>query len=81
MFCNREPRFYAAILYNHRVIPSLSDDKNIRNEWSTGRQKDGFGRAELYLGGAARPSINYANYSKTGMYISLQAQRPASRYV
>ncbi len=80
MFCNREPRFYAAILYNHRVIPSLSDDKNIRNEWSTGRQKDGFGRAELYLGGAARPSINYANYSKTGMLVFKRNDPQADMY-
>ena len=80
MFCNREPRFYAAILYNHRVIPSLSDDKNIRNEWSTGRQKDGFGRAELYLGGAARPSSNYANYSKTGMLVFKRNDPQADMY-
>ena len=80
MFCNREPRFYAAILYNKRVIPNIPDARNMRDEWSTGRQKNGFGRAELYLGGAARPSSNYANYSRTGMLIFKRNDPQADMY-
>lgn len=80
MFCNREPRFYAAILYNHRVVPGLPDDKEIRNKCSTGRQQDGFGRAELYLGGASRPSVNAANYSKTGILVFKRNDPQADMY-
>src|SRR5690606_27065361 len=59
MYANREPRFYAAILYNKRIIPQLPDDKEKRDYYNSPGQKDGFGRAELYYGGVSRQSGSY----------------------
>lgn len=66
MYANREPRFYAAIMYNKRVIPQLPDDKEKRDYYNSPGQKDGFGRAELYYGGVSRQSGSYTFFSRTG---------------
>lgn len=66
MYANREPRFYAAILYNKRIPPAFSDDRVKRDTQSSVGQKDGYGRAELYYGGVSRQSGSYTFYSKTG---------------
>ena len=47
MYANREPRFYASIIYNKRIIPSLPDDIEKRNYYNTAGQQDGYARAEL----------------------------------
>lgn len=66
MYANREPRFYASIMYNKRVIPQIPDDIDKRNYYNSPSQKDGFGRAELYFGGASRQSGAYTFFSRTG---------------
>ena len=77
MYANREPRFYAAILYNGRIIPQLPDDIDKRNYFSSSinGQKDGFGRAELYYGGQSRESGSYTFFSRTG-YLALKRCDP-----
>ncbi len=77
MYANREPRFYAAILYNKRIIPQLPADVAKRDYYSTAGQKDGYGRAELYLGGVSRSSGSYTFYSRTG-YLALKNVDPQS---
>ena len=75
MYANREPRFYASILYNKRVIPQISDDVAKRNYYSTNttaaKQQDGYGRVELYYGGVSRSSGSYTYYPRTG-YLALK---------
>lgn len=71
MYANREPRFYANILYNKRVIPYLPDDKDKRDFYSQASQKDGYGRVELYYGGTSRGSGATTFYSKTG-YLAMK---------
>lgn len=68
MFCNREPRFYASILYNKRISPCLPEDKDKRDYYSSEGQRNGYARAELYYGGVSRGSDpSYTFYSKTGI--------------
>lgn len=66
MYANREPRFYASILYNRRIIPQIPDDLDKRNYFNSAGQKNGFGRAELYYGGVSRQSGSYTFFSRTG---------------
>lgn len=71
MYANREPRFYANILYNKRIIPQLPSDADKRNYYSTASQQNGYGRAELYYGGVSRSSGSYTFFSRTG-YLCLK---------
>ncbi|MGI6048311.1 MAG: RagB/SusD family nutrient uptake outer membrane protein [Petrimonas sp.] len=66
MYANREPRFYANILYNKRVIPQIPDDVAKRNYYSSAGQQNGYGRVELYYGGASRQSGSTTFFSRTG---------------
>jgi hypothetical protein len=77
MYANREPRFYAAILYNKRIIPQLPADVAKRDYYSTAGQQNGYGRAELYFGGVSRSSGSYTFYSRTG-YLALKNVDPQS---
>lgn len=69
MYANREPRFYASILYNKRVIPQLPDDIVKRNYYSKGTQQNGYARVELYYGGTSRSSGSYTFYPRTGYLV------------
>lgn len=62
MYANREARFYASILYNGRPLPQVS--KADRDVYSTGSNKDGWGRAELYAKGVS--GSGSADHSSTG---------------
>ncbi len=79
MYANREPRFYASILYNKRVIPQITDDVTKRNYYSSNttaaKQQDGYGRVELYYGGVSRSSGSYTFYPRTG-YLALKGVDP-----
>ena len=75
MYANREPRFYASILYNKRVIPQLPDDIVKRNYYSKGTQQNGYARVELYYGGTSRSSGSYTFYPRTG-YLALKNVDP-----
>ena len=75
MYANREPRFYASILYNRRIIPQLPDDIEKRNYHSSSGQKDGYARAELYYGGVSRQSGSYTFFSRTG-YLAFKNNDP-----
>lgn len=75
MYANREPRFYASILYNKRIIPQLPDDIAKRNYYSSTKQQDGYGRVELYYGGTSRSSGSYTYYPRTG-YLVLKNVNP-----
>ncbi|WP_080902974.1 RagB/SusD family nutrient uptake outer membrane protein [Parabacteroides sp. Marseille-P3160] len=75
MYANREPRFYASILYNRRIIPQLPDDIDKRNYFNTAGQKDGYARAELYYGGVSRQSGSYTFFSRTG-YLAFKNNDP-----
>ncbi|MDP4207108.1 MAG: RagB/SusD family nutrient uptake outer membrane protein, partial [Bacteroidota bacterium] len=79
MYANREPRFYASILYNKRIIPELPDDIVKRNYYSTQtstvKQQDGYGRVEFYYGGTSRSSGSYTFYPRTG-YLTLKNVNP-----
>ncbi|KUK76678.1 MAG: Putative outer membrane protein, partial [Proteiniphilum acetatigenes] len=75
MYANREPRFYASILYNRRVIPQIPDDVNKRNYYNSPGQQDGFGRVELYYGGVSRQSGSYTFFSRTG-YLAFKRVDP-----
>ncbi len=66
MYADREPRFYASILYNKRVIPQIPDDVAKRNYYSSAGQQNGYGRVELYYGGASRQSGSTTFFSRTG---------------
>ena len=75
MYANREPRFYASILYNKRIIPQIPDDIDKRNYYSSTGQKNGYGRVELYLGGQSRGSGTYTFYPRTG-YLAFKNNDP-----
>jgi hypothetical protein len=75
MYANREPRFYASILYNKRIIPQIPDDIAKRNYYSTGAQANGYGRVELYYGGRSRQSGSYTFFSRTG-YLAFKNNDP-----
>ncbi len=75
MYANREPRFYASILYNRRIIPQIPDDIEKRNYFNSAGQKDGYGRAELYYGGVSRQSGSYTFFSRTG-YLAFKRVDP-----
>lgn len=69
MYANREPRFYASILYNKRIIPQLPSDSEKRNYYSSSKHQDGYGRVELYYGGLSRQSGSYTFYPRTGYLV------------
>ncbi len=69
MYANREPRFYASILYNKRIIPQLPDDVAKRNYYSQVAQQNGYGRVEFYYGGTSRSSGSYTFYPRTGYLV------------
>lgn len=81
MFANREPRFYASVLYNKRVIPQLPPDIEKRDYYSTQnnvvQQANGYGRVEFYYGGTSRQSGSYTFYPQTG-YLVLKNVDPLS---
>lgn len=81
MYANREPRFYASVLYNKRIIPQLPTDIVKRNYYSTNssnvQQANGYGRVELYYGGMSRSSGSYTFYPQTG-YLVLKNVDPQS---
>ncbi|UYQ92121.1 RagB/SusD family nutrient uptake outer membrane protein [Chitinophaga horti] len=60
MYANREPRFYANILYNGRpTVPAPTvDDKNF---YSSPANADGRGRTEFYFSGKAGQANNSGN--------------------
>lgn len=71
MYANREPRFYANILYNKRIVPQLPPDVAKRDYYSKGTQKNGYARVELYYGGTSRSSGSYTFFPRTG-YLALK---------
>ena len=77
MYANREPRFYASILYNKRIIPQIADDAAKRDYYSSVSQRNGYGRVELYYGGVSRSSGSYTFYPRTG-YLALKHVDPQS---
>lgn len=77
MYANREPRFYANILYNKRIIPQIPDDIVKRNYYSKGTQQNGYARVELYYGGTSRSSGSYTFFPRTG-YLALKYTDPQS---
>ena len=80
MFCNREPRFYASINYNHRVQLPYSDDAGHRNGFNMyASQQDGWGRCELYFGGKSN-SGQSLNYSMTGFLTQKRVVAEADFY-
>lgn len=74
MYANREARFYMSILYNGRPIPQV--DKNDRNSYSSDKNKNGWGRVELYGNGVAGFNGN-ADHSATG-YLVVKRINPNS---
>ncbi len=79
MYVNREPRFYASILYNKRIIPQLTEDAAKRDQFSSAKNKNGYGRVELYYGGLSRSGTSgaYTFYPRTG-YLALKNCNPMS---
>lgn len=79
MYANREARFYASILYNKRIIPTISDDAGRRNDFSSPKQANGYGRVELYYGGLSRSGTggSYTFFPRTG-YLCLKNVNPKS---
>lgn len=81
MFADREPRFYASVLYNKRIIPQLPADVVKRDYYSTNnntvKQANGYGRVEFYYGGTSRQSGSYTFYPQTG-YMVLKNVDPLS---
>ncbi|SEM84890.1 Starch-binding associating with outer membrane [Mucilaginibacter gossypiicola] len=75
MYANREPRFYAYILYNGRpVLPAPTiDDKNY---YSSAANIDGTGRVEFYYNGKSGPKATGASNNITG-YNVLKNVSPA----
>lgn len=69
MYANREPRFYANILYNKCIIPQISDNASHRDYYNIPKQRDGYGRVELYHGGTSRSSGSYTFYPQTGYLV------------
>lgn len=73
MYANREARFYASILYNGRPLPQVSKDD--RNVYSSSKNKDGWGRVELYAKGISGSGAS--DHSSTG-YLLLKFTNPNS---
>lgn len=73
MYANREARFYASILYNGRPLPQVSNED--RNIYSSDKNKDGWGRVELYAQGMS--GSGSADHSTTG-YLILKFVNPGS---
>ncbi|HAE42132.1 MAG TPA: RagB/SusD family nutrient uptake outer membrane protein, partial [Clostridiales bacterium] len=69
MYANREPRFYASVMYNRRIIPQLPDDIDKRNYYNSAGQKDGYARVEFYYGGLSRQSGSYTFFPRTGYLV------------
>jgi hypothetical protein len=80
MYANREPRFYAGILYNKRPMLALPEDIDKRNYYNTNGQKDGYARAELYYGGVSRSSGSYTFFPKTGLLVNKNVDPMANLY-
>ncbi len=74
MYANREPRFYASVLYNMRMILPLPTDAARRNVYSSNNNQDGLGRVEFYYGGKSRPTGN-DSYPKSG-YLTMKKVDP-----
>lgn len=74
MYANREPRFYASIMYNKRMILPLPVDKARRDSYSSKVNQDDLGRLELYNGGVSQPQGNDF-WPKTG-YLTLKKVDP-----
>ncbi|NDV60111.1 RagB/SusD family nutrient uptake outer membrane protein [Bacteroides sp. 519] len=66
MYTNREARFYASVLYNGRPIPQVAADD--RDNYSSNKNKDGWGRAELYKNGVS--GAGASDHSTTGYLIN-----------
>lgn len=63
MYANREARFYASILYNgHPVLQVANADRDI---YSSEKNKDGWGRVELYGSGVSGAN-GASDHSATG---------------
>jgi hypothetical protein len=75
MYANREPRFYASVLYNKRIIPQLPDDIVKRNYYNSTAQQNGYARVELYYGGTSRSSGSYTFFPRSG-YLGLKSLDP-----
>ena len=75
MYANREPRFYASIMYNKRIIPQIPDDIDKRNYYNTKAQQNGYGRVELYYGGTSRQSGQITYFPQTG-YLAQKRNDP-----
>ncbi|MBY5959381.1 RagB/SusD family nutrient uptake outer membrane protein [Membranicola marinus] len=69
MYANREPRFYASVLYNKRIIPQVPRDIAKRDYYSSPGQKNGYGRVEFYYGGSSRQSGSYTFFPRTGYLV------------
>lgn len=80
MYANREPRFYASILYNKRIMPSLPDDIEKRNYYNSVGQQNGYACAELYYGGRSRQSGSYTFFSRTGYLVYKNNDPMANMY-
>ena len=77
MYANREPRFYAAILYNRRIVPQFAEDVAQRDYFSSPGQKNGYARVELYNGGFSGFGGASTFYPQTG-YLALKSCDPGS---
>ena len=77
MYANREPRFYAAILYNKRIVPQFAEDVAQRDYFSSPGQKNGYARVELYNGGFSGFGGASTFYPQTG-YLVLKSCDPSS---
>ncbi|PWG80718.1 RagB/SusD family nutrient uptake outer membrane protein [Pararcticibacter amylolyticus] len=73
MYANREARFYASIVYNGRPLPQVSNDD--RNVYSSNKNKNGWGRVELYSSGVS--GSGSTDHSSTG-YLMLKFTHPDS---
>ncbi|MFT3902402.1 MAG: RagB/SusD family nutrient uptake outer membrane protein [Niabella sp.] len=73
MYANREARFYAGILYNGRPLPQVANSD--RDVYSTLKNKNGWGRVELYASGVS--GAGGADHSTTG-YLMLKFTNPKS---
>lgn len=66
MYANREPRFYASVLYNGAIILPITEAIERRNYFNTGAQGKGLGKVELYYGGISRGTGSFTFYPRTG---------------
>ena len=73
MYANREARFYASIIYNARPLPQVSRED--RNLYSSDKNKDNWGRVELYSRGMS--GSGSADHSTTG-YLMFKFVNPNS---